>query len=107
MELQHLEEQELEEELQDMDEEMKDVEPRRRRKKKERVVDPEPLDDYPSAPHETDLLWKYHVHVARKASEGEVFINVKLTLLMLICVKMMLIFVRLPVYVLLNLFVKP
>jgi len=107
VELQHMEEQELEEELQAMDEEMEDAEPRRRRNKKEKVVDPEPLDDYPGGPHETGLLWKYHVHKARKASEGEVFIDVKLTLLMLICVKMMLIFVILPVYVLLNLFVKP
>ena len=47
------------------------------------------------------------MHVARKAANGEVFINVKLTLLMLICVKMMLIFVKLPIYVLLKLFVKP
>jgi len=85
-----------------MDEEMEDAEPRRRRKKKEKVVDPKPLDDYPGGPHETGLLWKYHVHVAKK-----VFIDVKLTLLMLICVKMMLIFVILHVYVLLNLFVKP
>ena len=47
------------------------------------------------------------MHVARKAVDGEVFINAKLTLLMLICVKMMLIFVKQSVYVLLNLFVKP
>jgi len=107
VELQHMEEQELEEELQAMDEEMENAEPHRRRKKKEKVVDPEPLDDYPGGPHETGQLWKYHMHVARKASEGEVFIDVKLTLLMLIYVKMMLIFVILPVYVLLNLFVKP
>jgi len=78
--LQHMEEMELEEELQAMDEKMEDAEPRRRRKKKEKVVDPEPLDYYPGGPHETGLLWKYHVHVARKASEGEVFIDVKLTL---------------------------
>jgi hypothetical protein len=77
VELQHIEEQELVEELQAMDEEMEDVEPRRRRKKK--VVDPEPLDDYPGGPQETGLLWRYHVHVARKAADGEVFINVKLT----------------------------
>ena len=63
-----------------MDEEVEDVEPRQRRKKKEKVVDPEPLDDNPDGPHETGLLWKYHVHVARKASEGEVFIDVKLSL---------------------------
>jgi len=49
VDLQHTEEQELEEELQGMDEEMEDVEPRRRRKKKE--VDPEHLDDYPGGPH--------------------------------------------------------
>jgi len=63
-----------------MDEEMEDAEPRRRRKKKEKVVDPEPLDDYPGGPHKSDLLWKYYVHEARNASEGEVFIDVKLSL---------------------------
>ena len=56
------------------------------------MVDLEPLDDYPSGPHDTSLLWRYHVHVARKASDGEVFLNVKLTL---IFVKMMFIFVKL------------
>jgi len=80
VELQHMEEQGLEEELQAMDEEMEDAEPWRRRKKKEKVVDPEPLDDYPDGPHEIDLLWKYHVHVARKVSEGEVLIDFKLSL---------------------------
>jgi len=59
---------ELEEELHAMDEEMKDAEQLRRRKKKEKVVDPEQLDDYPGGPYETVLLWKYHVNVARKAS---------------------------------------
>jgi hypothetical protein len=49
-----MEEQELEEELHGIDEEMEDVEPRRRRKKV--VVDPEPLHDYPGGPHQTDLL---------------------------------------------------
>ena len=68
-----MEEQELEEELQSMDEEMEDAEPRRRRKKKEKVVDPEPLDDYPDGPHDIGLLWRYHVHVSRKATDGEVF----------------------------------
>jgi len=63
------------------------------------VVDPEPLDDYPGGPHDTGLLWRYHVHVARKAADVDVFINVKLTILMLICVKMTLMFVKLPVYV--------
>ena len=80
VDVQQMEEHELVEELERMDEEMEDAEPRRRRKKKEKVVDPEPLDDYPGGPHETGLLWKYHVHVARKASEGEVFIDVKLSL---------------------------
>ena len=91
VDLQHTEEQELEEELQGMDEDMEDVEPQQRRKKKEKVVDPEPLDDYPGGPHQTDLLWRYHVHVARKAADG-VVCTVKLTL-----------YLKLPVYVLLNL----
>jgi len=72
VDVQLMETHELEEELQAMDEEMEDVEPRRRQKKK-KVVDPEPLDDYPGGPHDSGLLWRYHVHVARKASEGEVF----------------------------------
>ena len=80
VDVQQMEEQELLEELERMDEEMEDVEPQRRRKKKEKVLDPKPLDDYPGGPHEIGLLWKYHVHVARKASEGEEFIDVKLTL---------------------------
>ena len=79
MDVQKMEEQELEEELQAMDEEMEDAEPRRRRKKKGKVVDPEPLDDYHGGTHDTGLLWRYHVHVARKADDGEIFINVKLT----------------------------
>jgi len=43
-----------------------------------RVVkpDPKPLDDYPGGPHNTTLLTRYHVHVAKKAFEGEVPINV-------------------------------
>ena len=45
------------------------------------VPDPEPLDDYPGGPHDTTLLWRYHVHVARKAFEDKVFINVKLPLI--------------------------
>jgi hypothetical protein len=74
VELQRMEEQELEEELQGMDEEMEDAEPQQRRKKKEKVVDPEPLQDYPGGPHQTDLLWRYHVHVAKKAADGVVCI---------------------------------
>jgi hypothetical protein len=50
VELQHMEEQELEEDLHAMDEEMEDAEPRQRWKKKEKVVDPEPQDDYPDGP---------------------------------------------------------
>ena len=73
VDVQQMEEQELEEELQAMDEEMEDAESRRRRKKKEKVVDPKPLDDYLGGPHDTDLLWRYHVHVARKAADGKVF----------------------------------
>ena len=72
VDVQQMEEHELVEELERMDEEMEDAEPRRRRKKKEKVVDPEPLDDYLGGPHETGLLWRYHVHVARKAADGEV-----------------------------------
>ena len=45
------------------------------------MVDPKPLNDYPGGPHDTSLLWRYHVHVARKAAGGVVFINVKLTLI--------------------------
>jgi len=83
VDVQLMEEQELEEELQEMDvdEDMEDAQPRRRWTKKKKVVDPDPLDDYPGGPHDTGLLWRYHVHVAKKASEGEVFINVKLTLI--------------------------
>jgi hypothetical protein len=59
-------------------------EPQRRRRGKRPVVpdpEPEPLDDYPGGQHDTTLLWRYHVHVAKKASGGEVFINVKLPLI--------------------------
>jgi len=35
---------------------MEDAEPQRRRTRKKRVVDPEPLDDYSGGPHETNLL---------------------------------------------------
>jgi hypothetical protein len=60
---------------------MEDVQPQRRRTRKKRVVDPEPLDDYPGGPHNTNLLWMYHVHVVSKAVDGVVFINFKLTLI--------------------------
>jgi len=77
MDVQQLEE----EELQAMHDDMEDAQPQRRWTRKWRVVDPDPLDDYTGGPHDTSLLWRYQVHVARKASEGEVFINVKLTLI--------------------------
>ena len=60
---------------------MKDTQPRRRRMRKKRVVDPKPLDGYPGGPRNTSLMWKYHVHVARKAADGVQFINFKLTLI--------------------------
>jgi len=43
-----------------------------------KVVEPDPdlLDDYLGGPHDTTLLTRYHVHVARKASEGVVRFNV-------------------------------
>ena len=51
---------------------------RRWQRREKRVVDPdpEPLDDYPGGPHDTTLLTRYHVHMARKATEGLVHINV-------------------------------
>ena len=78
---QQMEEDEFQEELEAMEEDMEDEQPRRRRTRKKRVVDPEPLDDYPGGPHNTNLLWRYHVHVARKEADGVVFINFKLTLI--------------------------
>jgi len=43
-----------------------------------KVVEPDPdlLDDYSGGPHDITLLTRYHVHVARKAAEGVVRINV-------------------------------
>jgi len=75
------EEEEFQEELEAMDEDMEDAQPRRMRTRKKCVVDPEPLDDYPGGPHNISLLWRYHVHVVRKAVNGVVFINFKLTLI--------------------------
>ena len=47
-------------------------------RQRKRVSEPEsePLDDYPSGPHDTTLLTRYHVHVARAATDCEVPINV-------------------------------
>jgi hypothetical protein len=74
--------QQMEEELDAMEEDMEDGEPQRRWRGKRVVMpDPEPLDDYPGGPHDITMLWRYHVHVARKAYEGEIFINVKLPLI--------------------------
>jgi len=78
---QQMEEEEIQEELEAMEEDMEDAEPQQRRTRKKHVEDPEPPYGYPGGPHDTSLLWRYHVHVARKASEGEVFITVKLTLI--------------------------
>ena len=47
-----------------------------RRGKKVAEPDPDPLDDYPGGPHDITMLMRYHVHVAKKASEGVVRINV-------------------------------
>jgi len=77
-----LQQQMEEEELEALEEDMEDGEPQQRqREKRPMVLDPEPLDDYPGGPHDTTLLWRYHVHVARKACEGKVFNNVKLPLI--------------------------
>jgi len=71
-----------EEELEAMEEDGEDGEPRRRRRgKRPEVSNPEPLDDYPEGPHDTTMLWRYHVHVARKASEGQGFIKYKFSLI--------------------------
>jgi len=78
---QQMEEVEFQEELEAMEENMEDMQLRRRRTKKKLVVDSKQLHDYPSGPHNTSLLWRYHVHVARKAADDMVFINVKLTLI--------------------------
>jgi len=64
-----------------MDDYMEDAQPQRRRTRKKCEVDPEPLDDYLGGPHDTSLLWRYHVHVASKASDAKVFINVELSLI--------------------------
>jgi len=64
-----MEEEEFQEELEAMEEDMEDVKPQRRRTRKKRVVDPEALDDYPGGPHNTSLLWRYHMHVARRAAD--------------------------------------
>jgi len=76
-------EEEEEEEPEAMEEDREDGEPQRRHRGKRPVVpDLEPLDDYPGGTHDTTLLWRYHVHVAKKTFEGEeVFINVKLPLI--------------------------
>jgi len=61
----------------DVEEDVDDGQQQPRRRAK-RVPEPdlEPLDDYPGGPHNTTLLTRYHVRVARKVFEGEVPINV-------------------------------
>jgi len=65
-----MEEEDFQEDLEAMEEDMDDAQQRRRRTKKKRVVDPEPFHDYPGGPHDTSLLWRYLVHVARKTVDG-------------------------------------
>jgi len=38
----------------------------------QRVPEPEELDDYPGVPHDLIVQTKYHVHVARMATDGMV-----------------------------------
>jgi hypothetical protein len=64
-----------------MEEDMEEAQSQRRQARKKRVVDPELLDDYPGGPHDTSLMWRYDMHVAKKAADGVVFINFKLTLI--------------------------
>jgi len=47
-----------------------------RKGKKVVLLDHDPLDDYPGVPYGLTQLTRYHVHVARKASEGVVSIDV-------------------------------
>jgi len=61
---------EAEEEVGDDDGDDKQRQQRRRR----RVLEPEPeqLDDYPGGPHDTTMLTRYRVYVAKMAADGEV-----------------------------------
>jgi len=47
----------------------------RRRGKCVPKPEPEVLNDYPRSPHDTIVLTRYNVHVARAATDGEVPIN--------------------------------
>jgi len=60
----------------DMEEDAEQQHRRRRKGKKVVEPDPDPLDDYPNGLHDLTLLTRYHAHVAMKASEGVVIINV-------------------------------
>jgi hypothetical protein len=68
---------EVEEDVGDVEEDVDDGQQQRRRRGK-RVSEPdlEPLDDYPGGSHDTTLPMRYHVHVVRKAVDGEIPINV-------------------------------
>ena len=57
-------------------EENVDVDDGQQQRRGKCVPEPQPLDHYPGGPHNTTLLTRYHVHVAKKAAEGEVPINV-------------------------------
>jgi len=74
MDVEHQEEVDVEA----MDDDVKEDAQQRRRRRWNKVVepDPDPLDDYPGGPHDLTLLTRYHVHVARKAYGEVVRINV-------------------------------
>ena len=68
---------EVEEDVVDVEaEENVDVDDGQQQRRGKCVPEPQPLDHYPGGPHNTTLLTRYHVHVAKKAAEGEVPINV-------------------------------
>jgi len=68
---------EIEEDVGDVEaEEDVDVGDSQQQRRWKCVPEAQPLDHYPGGPHNTTLLTRYHVHVAKKAAEGEVPINV-------------------------------
>jgi hypothetical protein len=76
MDVEHQAEDDAEAIEEDVEEDVQQQQWRRRKGKKVVEPDPDPLDDYPDGPHDITLLTRYHVHVARKTSEGVVRINV-------------------------------
>jgi hypothetical protein len=69
-------EHQVEDDVEAMEDDVDDGQQQRRRGKRVLEPGPEPLDDYPGVSYDTTLLTRYHVHMARKASEGVVRINV-------------------------------